>query len=139
MAGPQPGATSSVNVLEPVTGNGLSRGGGGGDETLLVIPDAIGPITLDVNTYSNFWIKMIGDVALTFQGGTDGRASSFSIAFTQDVIGNRRVTWPSIYWVGGVVPDLTQFAESTDIFIFLTYAAGLPWWGGPALMDVSAP
>lgn len=89
-----------------------------GTETLLTdniqaLGSITGATTVNLSTGNLITATLTGNVTFTFNNPVAGTFYFFRL--TQDAIGSRLVTWPTIKWLSGVTPVLTTTASKADI------------------------
>ena len=120
--------TSPLNLGEPLVFNGsFFTNSPKVDLPYGLHSSASGDITLDRSTGEVQNIILVGDTTLSFTGwpATNGQFARIVLAVANSA--SWVVTWPTILWAGGIIPNVS--VNATDIFIFFSYDGGSNVYG----------
>jgi len=100
----------------------------------LTVSSVASAVTIDLSSAATYNLSLTGNVS-TFNilNSISGKANSFTLYAVQDSSGGHRVTWSfngsNVKWASGSAPQVTQTANSTDIFEFKSNNGGTTWYG----------
>jgi hypothetical protein len=120
-------ATSHTHTAADV---GAVKATDGGEETVQNHGNSGAAATVDLVNGNNHSFTLDANCTFTFTGATNGVGCSFTLILTQDVVGNKTITWPvSVKWSQATPPTLSTTANAVDILTFMTVDGGTIWYG----------
>lgn len=86
-------------------------------------------VDIDLEDGNVFAGTLIGNTTFTFSN-PPAYLTAYSFTLNVGVLsGSHTITWPtSVLWAGGTAPDAPASGEK-DVFVFITYEAGITWYG----------
>lgn len=128
------GASGSVTVQAPTSGNALTVTGNAFTTTSAVV--AAATTTINCQTSNVFRVSMGANITtLTVSNPQDGQ--TINMRFKQDGSGSRTIAWPASFkWAGGSAPALSTAASAED-FVAAQYDATDATWAASMLKSLA--